>query len=275
MFYPVPFDKIVAEVCKDAKLRRLVKNMIYDGVLSKLLNIDLAQMEQALRRQLGKKLKAIELNMARARGRVRATPSSTCRSAIRTGSSRWTRRPGMILVEGNAAAALGCMMAGVTVVAWYPITPSSSLPETLIGYMKKYRMDKRPGKATFAIVQAEDEIAAIGMVIGAGWAGARAMTSTSGPGISLMGEFAGLAYYAEVPGVVFDIQRVGPSTGPADAHRAGRHPVDGAALARRHEAHHAAPGVGRRVLHDGDGRLRPGRAPPDAGVRDERSRPRR
>jgi 2-oxoglutarate ferredoxin oxidoreductase subunit alpha len=120
---------------------------------------------------------------------------------------------GMILVEGNAAAALGCMMAGVTVVAWYPITPSSSLPEALIGYMKKYRHDKTTGKATYAIVQAEDEIASIGMVIGAGWAGARAMTSTAGPGISLMSEFAGLAYYAEVPGVVFDIQRVGPSTG--------------------------------------------------------------
>ncbi len=120
---------------------------------------------------------------------------------------------GMILVEGNAAAAFGCMMAGVTVVAWYPITPSSSLPETLIQLMKKYRHDPETGKATYAIVQAEDEIASIGMVVGAGWAGARAMTSTSGPGISLMGEFAGLAYYAEVPGVVFDIQRVGPSTG--------------------------------------------------------------
>ena len=115
------------------------------------------------------------------------------------------------------------MIAGVTVVAWYPITPSSSLPETLIGYMRKYRMDKETGKATFAIVQAEDEIAAIGMVIGAGWAGARAMTSTAGPGISLMGEFAGLAYYAEVPGVVFDIQRVGPVDRAADPHRAGRH----------------------------------------------------
>jgi 2-oxoglutarate ferredoxin oxidoreductase subunit alpha len=105
------------------------------------------------------------------------------------------------------------MMAGITVVAWYPITPSSSLPETLIGYMKKYRMDPATGKATFAIVQAEDEIAAVGMVLGAGWAGARAMTSTSGPGISLMAEFTGLSYYAEIPGVIFDIQRVGPSTG--------------------------------------------------------------
>ena len=119
---------------------------------------------------------------------------------------------GKILIEGNAAAAIGCMMAGVTVVAWYPITPSSSLCESLITYMKKYRVDK-DGKATFAIVQAEDEIAALGMVIGASWAGARSMTSTAGPGISLMGEFAGLSYYAEVPAVIFDVQRVGPSTG--------------------------------------------------------------
>ena len=120
---------------------------------------------------------------------------------------------GKILIEGNAAAAIGCMMAGVTVVGWYPITPSSSLCESLIGYMKRYRMDKATGKATFAIVQAEDEIASLGMVIGAGWAGARAMTATAGPGISLMSEFAGLAYYAETPAVIFDVQRVGPSTG--------------------------------------------------------------
>jgi 2-oxoglutarate ferredoxin oxidoreductase subunit alpha len=120
---------------------------------------------------------------------------------------------GKILIEGNQAAAIGCMMAGVTVVAWYPITPSSSLCESLIGYMKKYRTDKATGKATFAIVQAEDEIASLGMVIGASWAGARSMTATAGPGISLMSEFTGLAYYAETPAVIFDVQRVGPSTG--------------------------------------------------------------
>jgi 2-oxoglutarate ferredoxin oxidoreductase subunit alpha len=212
IFYPVPFDKIVAEVCKDAKLRRLVKNMIYDGVLSKLLNIEMAQMEHALQRQLGKKLKAIELNMAALHAGHAFTDQHLTKQDPFS-IERLDKTSGMILVEGNAAAALGCMMAGVTVVAWYPITPSSSLPETLIGYMKQYRTDKETGKATYAIVQAEDEIASIGMVIGAGWAGARAMTSTAGPGISLMSEFAGLAYYAEVPGVVFDIQRVGPSTG--------------------------------------------------------------
>jgi 2-oxoglutarate ferredoxin oxidoreductase subunit alpha len=212
VFYPVPFDKIVAEVCKDAKLRRLVKNMIYDGVLSRLLNIELRQMEHALKKQLGKKAKAVELNM----GALNAG-FAFAENNLPKQDPYWIepmdKTSGMILVEGNAAAALGCMMAGVTVVAWYPITPSSSLPETLIGYMRKYRMDKETGKATFAIVQAEDEIASIGMVIGAGWAGARAMTSTAGPGVSLMSEFAGLAYYAEVPGVIFDIQRVGPSTG--------------------------------------------------------------
>jgi 2-oxoglutarate ferredoxin oxidoreductase subunit alpha len=212
VFYPVPFDKIVAEICKDAKLRRLVKNMIYDGVLSRLLNIDMEQMAHALRRQLGKKLKAIDLNL----GALQAGYTFAEEHLVKS-DPFWIepmdKTRGMILMEGNAAAALGCMMAGVTVIAWYPITPSSSLPETLIGYMKKYRHDPATGKATYAIVQAEDEIAAIGMVLGAGWAGARAMTSTSGPGISLMGEFAGLAYYAEIPGVVFDIQRVGPSTG--------------------------------------------------------------
>ncbi len=212
VFYPVPFDKIVAQACSDAKLRRLVRNMIYDGVLSNILSIDLGEMEKALNKQLGKKPKAIALNM----GALEAGATFAAehlQKLDRYRVSRMNETDGLVLVEGNAAAAMGCMFAGTTVVAWYPITPSSSLPESLIGYMRKYRMDPETGKATFAIVQAEDEIAALGMVIGAGWAGARAMTSTSGPGISLMSEFAGLSYYAEVPAVVFDIQRVGPSTG--------------------------------------------------------------
>jgi len=212
VFYPVPFDKIVAEVCSEAKLRRLVKNMIYDGVLSHLLGIELGEMEKALAKQMGKKPKAMELNVgALEGGRKYAAEHLVKQDPYRV--ERMNQTTGQVLVEGNAAAAMGCMFAGVTVVAWYPITPSSSLPETLIGYMRQYRMDKETGKATFAIVQAEDEIAALGMVVGASWAGARAMTSTSGPGISLMSEFAGLSYYAEVPAVVFDIQRVGPSTG--------------------------------------------------------------
>ena len=211
-FYPVPFDKIVAAVCPDAKLRRLVRNMIYDGVLAHLLGIELAEMEKALGRQLGKKQKALALNIAALQAGY-DTPTRTFASSDPFRVERMNETAGKILIEGNAAAAIGCLMAGVTVVAWYPITPSSSLCESLIDYMRKYRMDKETGKATFAIVQAEDEIAAIGMVIGASWVGARAMTSTSGPGISLMGEFTGLGYYAEVPAVIFDIQRVGPSTG--------------------------------------------------------------
>jgi 2-oxoglutarate/2-oxoacid ferredoxin oxidoreductase subunit alpha len=211
VFYAVPFDKLVAPVCPDAKLRRLVRNMIYDGVLAKLLGIDMALMEKALGRQLGRKAKAVTLNAGALKaGFDYAAANFTKQDPFCI--EPMNKTAGKILIEGNAAAAIGCMMAGVTVVAWYPITPSSSLCESLIGYMKKYRVDK-DGKATFAIVQAEDEIASLGMVIGASWAGARSMTATAGPGISLMGEFAGLAYYAETPAVIFDVQRVGPSTG--------------------------------------------------------------
>lgn len=212
VFYPVPFDKLVAPVCPDAKLRRLVKNMIYDGILARLLSIDPALMERALNKQLGRKAKAVTLNAAALQaGWEYADANLPKRDPY--GFEPMNETAGKILIDGNAAAAIGCMMAGVTVVAWYPITPSSALCESLIGYMKKYRVDPATGKHTFAIVQAEDEIASLGMVIGAGWAGARAMTATSGPGISLMAEFTGLAYYAEVPAVIFDVQRVGPSTG--------------------------------------------------------------
>jgi 2-oxoglutarate ferredoxin oxidoreductase subunit alpha len=212
VFYPVPFDALVKPVCPDAKLRRLVRNMIYDGILAKLLGIDPALMEQALAKQLGKKAKAVALNAGALKaGFDYAEANFTKQDPFFIETMNETA--GKILIEGNAAAAIGCMMAGVTVVAWYPITPSSSLCESLITYMKKYRIDKETGKATFAIVQAEDEIASLGMVIGASWAGARSMTATAGPGISLMGEFAGLAYYAETPAVIFDVQRVGPSTG--------------------------------------------------------------
>jgi 2-oxoglutarate/2-oxoacid ferredoxin oxidoreductase subunit alpha len=211
-FYPVPFDKLVAAVCPDAKLRRLVRNMIYDGVLAYLLDIELGEMEKALRKQLGKKQKALALNMAALQaGFDYAATTFVAKASV--GVERMNANEGKILIEGNHAAAIGCLMAGVTVVAWYPITPSSSLCESLIDLLRTHRMDKETGKATFAVVQAEDEIAAVGMVIGASWVGARAMTSTSGPGISLMGEFVGLGYYAEVPAVIFDIQRVGPSTG--------------------------------------------------------------
>src|SRR5215475_9741370 len=210
-FYPVPFDKLVGPVCPEAKLRRLVKNMIYVGVVDTLLGIDLAESEKALYKQFSKKKKAAELNIAAVRAGsdyAKATFAKQDRFYI----ERMNENQGKLIIDGNAAAALGCMFAGVTVVTWYPITPSTSLVEQLIEYLKEYRIGP-DGKATFAVVQAEDELAAIGMVFGAGWAGARSMTSTSGPGISLMSEFSGLGYYAEIPGVIFDIQRVGPSTG--------------------------------------------------------------
>ena len=133
---------------------------------------------------------------------------------------------GKIIIEGNAATAIGCMMAGVQFLAWYPITPSSSLAESLIDYAGRHRVDPETGEPTLSVVQAEDELAALGMVLGAGWAGARAMTTTSGPGISLMSEFTGLGYYAEVPAVIVDVQRVGPVDRPADADDAGRHHLD-------------------------------------------------
>ena len=210
-FYAVPYDKLVAAVCPEAKLRKLVKNMIYVGVVARLLDLDMAEVEKALRKQFAKKLKAANLNMAAAQaGFDYAAANLKKHDPFRI--VRMDKNLGKIIIDGNSAAALGCMFAGVTVVTWYPITPSSSLVETLIDYMKEHRIGP-DGKATFAIVQAEDELAAIGMVIGAGWAGARSMTATAGPGISLMAEFAGLAYYTEVPGVIWDIQRVGPSTG--------------------------------------------------------------
>ncbi len=211
VFYAVPYDKLVAPVCPEAKLRKLVKNMIYVGVVAQLLQIDIAEVEKAIRKQFAKKVKAANLNLAAVKaGYDYAAANLTKRDPYFI--QRMDKTAGKIIIDGNSAAALGCMFAGATMIAWYPITPSSSLPESMIEYMKRFRIGP-DGKATFAIVQAEDELAAIGMVVGAGWAGARAMTATAGPGISLMAEFAGLAYYAEVPGVIWDIQRVGPSTG--------------------------------------------------------------
>jgi 2-oxoglutarate ferredoxin oxidoreductase subunit alpha len=211
IFYSVPYDKLVAPVCPEAKLRKLVRNMIYVGVVAKLLEIEMGEVEKAVRKQFAKKVKAANLNFAAVQAGYDYAAATLTKSDPFF-IQRMDKTAGKIIIDGNSAAALGCMFAGVTFVSWYPITPSSSLAEALIDYMKRFRIGP-DGKATFAIVQAEDELAAIGMVLGAGWAGARSMTATSGPGISLMAEFSGLAYYTEVPGVIWDIQRVGPSTG--------------------------------------------------------------
>jgi 2-oxoglutarate ferredoxin oxidoreductase subunit alpha len=212
-FYPVPYDKLVGPVCPEAKLRKLVRNMIYDGVVAWLLSIEMEEIHRALFKQFGKrKAKAAELNWGACQaGYDYASKTFTKTDPYRV--ERMNETAGKIIIEGNAAAALGCVFAGATVVTWYPITPSSSLVEFMIGYLKRFRVDKETGKATYAVVQAEDELSAIGMVMGAAWAGARAMTSTAGPGISLMAEFVGLGYYAEIPAVIFDVERVGPSTG--------------------------------------------------------------
>jgi 2-oxoglutarate/2-oxoacid ferredoxin oxidoreductase subunit alpha len=210
-YYAVPFDQLAATTGADAKLRKLIKNMVYVGVAAHLLSIDMAMVETTVRKQFAKKVKAAELNLNAVRvGFDYAATTLTKQDPYLVEPMNATE--GKIIIDGNSAAAMGAMFAGVSVVAWYPITPSSSVVENLIDYMKRYRVEP-DGKASFAIVQAEDELAAIGMVLGAGWAGARSMTASSGPGISLMAEFAGLGYWAEIPGVIFDIQRTGPSTG--------------------------------------------------------------
>ncbi len=209
--YPVPFDKLTAAVCAEAKLRKLVKNMVYVGVVAQLLEMDLEVVEKSVKKQFAKKQKVFDLNF----GAVKAGfdyAQSTFTKQDPYYIEHMDSTAGKIIIDGNAACGMGAVFAGVTVVAWYPITPSTSLIEATADLLKKYRITPE-GKATFAVVQAEDELAAIGMVLGAGWAGARSMTSTSGPGISLMAEFAGLGYFAELPGVIFDVQRTGPATG--------------------------------------------------------------
>jgi 2-oxoglutarate ferredoxin oxidoreductase subunit alpha len=211
VIYDVPFDKITASVCPEAKLRKLVKNMVYVGVAAQLLAIDLGVVESGLRRQFAKKQKVFDLNFGAVKaGFDYAQENLTKRDPYFI--ERMNETAGKIIIDGNAACGMGAVFAGVTVVAWYPITPSTSVIEATADLLKKLRLTPE-GKATFAVVQAEDELAAIGMVLGAGWAGARSMTATSGPGISLMAEFTGLGYYAEIPGVIIDVQRTGPSTG--------------------------------------------------------------
>ncbi|MDZ4859886.1 MAG: 2-oxoacid:acceptor oxidoreductase subunit alpha [Candidatus Hydrogenedentes bacterium] len=207
----VPFNKIVNTVCEETRLRKMVINMIYVGVVAYLLGIEMEEVDRAVAWQFSKKAKAAELNTRAAlAGYEYAIENLPRQNAFAL--KRSDRANGKILIEGNQAAALGMVFGGITVAAWYPITPSSSVCEYLTGFLDKYRRDEN-GKNTFAVVQAEDELAALGMVLGAGWAGARAFTATSGPGLSLMAEMAGLSYFAEIPAVVVDVQRMGPSTG--------------------------------------------------------------
>ena len=211
-FCPVPFQKLVSASCPEPKLQKLVKNMVYVGVAARILDLDMDEVKLAIGKQLGGKQKAIELNQTAVQaGYDWAAAEAPRQDRLRV--VRDNKTEGQIIIDGNDACALGAMFAGVTVVAWYPITPSSSAVEALIDYAKVYRKDPVTGKLNVAIIQMEDEIASAGVVVGAGWAGARAMTATSGPGISLMSEFIGLGYFAECPGVFLDVVRMGPSTG--------------------------------------------------------------
>ncbi len=214
VYYPVPFTALAKEHFADkGDLRKYLTNMIYVGVLAHLLEIPAETIEEGLKAQFRTKAAAVELNMNAIRvgfdyAREHLEKRDPYFLERMTGKTE-----GLLFMEGNRASALGCVMGGCTVAAWYPITPSSSLCEYFIQYCDRYRVDPKTGERNAAIVQAEDELAAAGIVFGAGWAGARAMTSTSGPGISLMAEYAGYGYFAEVPGVIFDVQRAGPSTG--------------------------------------------------------------
>jgi 2-oxoglutarate/2-oxoacid ferredoxin oxidoreductase subunit alpha len=207
----VPLTEICNQAYTDPRQRQLMKNIIYVGALSGLLNIDPAVLETLVGDQFGSKARLIEanieaLNLGRTYVDAHLGPIGLqVRPADEVGNR--------IFVDGNTAAGLGAVFGGATVCAWYPITPSTSLAEAFTEYCHEFRTDPETGKARYAIVQAEDEIASIGIVIGAGWNGARAFTCTSGPGVSLMQEFVGLSYFAEIPAVIFDVQRGGPSTG--------------------------------------------------------------
>ena len=212
-YYPMPVGKLVKEANVAFELKGYIANMVYVGVLAFLLGIDLGEIEAAITWNFDGKPKPIELNM----NMVHRAYEWAQANLTKTDPYRVERMTGFnedkILADGNTSAALGTIFGGVSFVAWYPITPASSVVDGLSKYLPKLRTDPETGNANFAVIQAEDELAALGMVVGAGWAGARAMTATSGPGLDLMAEFAGLAYFAEVPAVIWDIQRIGPSTG--------------------------------------------------------------
>ena len=210
--YPMPVKKLAREADVSPALRDYIANMVYVGVVARILGIDMDAIHEALNFHFKGKQKAVDSNF----NVVQAAFDWAGENLIKTDHycvEKMKPLDGYIMTDGNTAAALGSIFGGVQFSAWYPITPASSLPESLIEYLPQLRKDPETGKNTYAVVQAEDELAAIGMTIGAGFAGLRSMTATSGPGLSLMTEYAGLAYYAEVPIVIWDVQRVGPSTG--------------------------------------------------------------
>ena len=212
-YYAMPVKEFVKEADLPFSLRDYVANMVYVGFLAYLLNIELDEIKAALDWNFNGKRKPMEINFDMVMRAYKWAQENVINDQPYRVERMEGYNEGKLLIDGNTAAALGALYNGLNVLSWYPITPSSSLADAVNTYAPKLRRDPETGKATYAIIQAEDELAAIGMAVGAGWAGARAMTATSGPGISLMSEFAGLAYFAEIPLVVWDIQRMGPSTG--------------------------------------------------------------
>lgn len=211
-YYGIPVNQFVRDTGMKGKLRDYITNMVYVGAVAHLLHIPLDKIDEALDHHFNGRRKLVDSNMSVVRAAYDwSVANLEKRDPYRVAPMDAT--DGQILITGNDAAALGSVFGGVTVVAWYPITPSTSLVDALNDYLPQLRTDPETGQATYAVVQAEDELSAIGMLLGAGWAGARAMTATSGPGISLMAEFTGLGYFAEIPAVIWNIQRVGPSTG--------------------------------------------------------------
>jgi len=207
-----PANKLVAKLVPASPLRAKQRNMVYVGALAYLFGIDMSVIKAVLEDTFGKKPAVIESNLICIDAGYQYCKDQNYKQNIARFESIPDGNKGKIITEGNTAAALGAIYGGASVICWYPITPSSSLAEAMEYYLPRLRKAK-DGKKTFAIVQAEDEIASASMIVGAGWAGARAMTSTSGPGVSLMNESIGLAYFAEIPCVFFIIQRGGPSTG--------------------------------------------------------------
>ena len=212
IFYRMPVQDIIKEADPPRQLRDYMANMVYVGVVAHMLGIETEEIRSALDTHFRGKEKPIKLNMDVIEASINWA-AENLEKRDRYFVERDDQTEGMILIDGNTAAGLGAIYGGVSFVSWYPITPASSLADALTTHLPRLRKDPETGERTYAVIQAEDELAAIGMAIGAGWAGARSMTSTSGPGISLMAEFSGLAYYAEIPVVVWDVQRMGPSTG--------------------------------------------------------------
>jgi 2-oxoglutarate/2-oxoacid ferredoxin oxidoreductase subunit alpha len=207
-----PFAQLCNEAFDGVRTRILMKNMVYVGTLAALLDIDVAAVEQLAQDNFGKKAGLAEANMKAFRmGWDYAKANFECPLPFRVEPMQATG--GMVMMDGNTTAGLGCVYAGATIGAWYPITPSTSLMDAYRSFCARFRADPKTGERRYCVIQAEDELAAIGMVLGASWAGARAFTPTSGPGISLMAEFIGYGYFTEIPAVIFDVQRVGPSTG--------------------------------------------------------------